>query len=185
MSSQRRKIASRANGARSLGPKTPAGRRRSALNATRHGLLARCVLLSGESPEAFQAMLAEYLGRFVPGDGVECGFIEEMAAAFWRLRRTWAIETRLMDDSINSQSPGDPIERLTAAFSALASTPQLNLLHRYETRLHRMFQRSLHNLLLLRQQESPDEPGPAIPGRGASPPDSPSPPVPAPEAGPC
>ena len=93
MSSQRRKTASRANGARSLGPKTPAGRRRSALNATRHGLLARCVLLSGESPEAFHAMLAEYTGRFVPADAVECGFIEEMAAAFWRLRRTWAVET--------------------------------------------------------------------------------------------
>jgi hypothetical protein len=160
MSSLRRKKASRANGALSRGPRTPAGRVRSSLNAVRHGLLARCVLVSGESPQAFHALLAQYTARFGPVDGVELGFVEEMAAAFWRIRRAWAIEARLMDNCLDTQTSADPIQRLTTAFSTLAASPQLNLLHRYETRLHRMFQRSFHNLLVLRQQELPNEPSP-------------------------
>ncbi len=40
----------------------------------------------------------------------------------------------------------------------LADGPKLNLLHRYETRLHVMYQRSLHNLLVLRQLGVRNEP---------------------------
>ena len=76
-----------------------------------------------------------------------------MIAAVWRQRRAWAIETRLMDAAIADQSSsadGDELARITAAFTALADQPQLALVQRYETRLHHMFQRGLHNLCLLR-----------------------------------
>jgi hypothetical protein len=129
MSSLKRIRSSRSNGARSTGPKTPEGKRRSSRNALRHGLLARCIVLSDESPEAFQTLVAEHLARFAPAGGVELGMVEEMAAALWRLRRAWTIET--------------------SAFSELASSPQFALLNRYESRLHCMYQRALRNLLLL------------------------------------
>jgi hypothetical protein len=48
---------------------------------------------------------------------------------------------------------------MTEAICELAAHPKLNLLHRYETRLHTMFQRGLHNLLLRRHAEMPNEPG--------------------------
>ena len=163
MSSLRRILSSRANGAKSRGPKTPAGKQVVARNAIRHGLLADCVVLGDESRESFQALLAQHLDRLAPADGVEFGMVEEMAAAYWRMRRAWAIETRLLDDAIDAQeSPDSPDElgRITAAFSGLATSPQLALLHRYETRLHLIYQRGLHNLLLLRVYQTNPVPFP-------------------------
>ena len=49
MPTDKQKAASRANGARSRGPKTPEGKARSARNSLNHGLLARAILLEGES----------------------------------------------------------------------------------------------------------------------------------------
>jgi len=48
---------------------------------------------------------------------------------------------------------------MTTAFQSLATTASLPLLHRYETRLHMLRQRALHNLLLLRSAV-PNEPSP-------------------------
>jgi hypothetical protein len=164
MSSIRRILSARANGARSRGPVTPEGKQRSSRNALRHGLLAECVLLRDESPEAFQALLDQHLARLDPADGGELGMVEEMAASFWRLRRAWALESRMLDNEVAAQTEGDRRDRMAAAFSSLAARPALGLMHRYETRFHLVYQRALHNLLLLRaaaQEESmpPQEDG--------------------------
>ena len=160
MSSLRRTLASRANGARSRGPKTPQGKERSAQNASRHGLLARCIVLQTESTAAFQAIMTEYIRRFQPADDVEMALVEEMAAAFWRQRRCWAIETRLFDNAIETDLAADSIGRIAGAFSTLADAPSLALTHRYETRLHNMYQRALRSLVLLRAERAPKEPNP-------------------------
>ena len=160
MSSLRRITASRANAARSTGPITPEGKERSAANATRHGLLAKCVVLENESAPCFDNLVAEHTARFAPADGVEFGMIEEMAAAYWRMRRAWAIENRLMEKALRHQPPGDEAARIADAFAELAASPELNLLHRYETRLHRIYQRALYNLALLGEAELPNEPSP-------------------------
>jgi hypothetical protein len=47
-----------ANGRRSKGPVTAAGKRRSSGDALRHGLLVRRLVLEGESIKAFRALLA-------------------------------------------------------------------------------------------------------------------------------
>lgn len=153
MSSLRRILASRANGRRSRGPATAAGKESSSQNALRHGLLARCVVLESESREGFAALLQQHLERLQPTDGVELGMIEEMVAAAWRLRRAWAVEARTLDNEMAAQAADDPLDRLAAAFSGLAGSQPLELMHRYETRLHRCYQRALYNLLLLRAVE--------------------------------
>ncbi|MCL5746510.1 MAG: hypothetical protein M1541_21695 [Acidobacteria bacterium] len=91
-------------------------------------------------------------------DSVELGMVEEMAASFWRLRRSWAIETSLMDQGVEAAQSPDAVTRIATAFSTLAATPQLALLHRYEARLHRMYQRAINTFLLLRNTELPNEP---------------------------
>jgi hypothetical protein len=151
MSSNKRILSSRANGALSQGPKTGRGKNFSSKNAVRHGLLSKLVVLKEEPPEAFAELLNDYNARFNPADGVEAGMVDEMVATFWRMRRAWAIENRLLDTAMATQPGDSPVDRLTSAFSALAADNQFNLLHRYETRLHMMFQRAFHNFVLLRQ----------------------------------
>ena len=164
MSSIRRILASRANGARSKGPKTAEGKKRVAANAICHGLLANQVVLENESPEVFQALVCAYTSRLAPVDALEAGLVEEMASAYWRLRRGWSIETSLLNTALGNQPfAGDKkgeIARSAAAFRHLAASPELPLLHRYETRLHNMFQRAMYNLLLLRDLDLPNKPSP-------------------------
>jgi len=160
MSSLRRIRASRVNGTRSLGPVTAEGKRRSSQNALRHGLLADCIVLQGESRQGFQDLLQEHVERFDPSDAVEFGMIEEMASAQWRLRRLWAIETDTFDESLAAEPEGTSLRRIAAAFRKLASGPALTLIHRYETRLHMMYQRAFQNLLVLRATNIPNEPNP-------------------------
>src|ERR1035437_5776882 len=104
MSSIRRITASRANGARSRGPVTESGKLTSSQNARRHALLARIVLLKDEAPEGFAEVMSDDLERFQPADGVEIGVIEEMVAAWWRMRRAWSIETQLLNECIDRKS---------------------------------------------------------------------------------
>ena len=107
MSSLRRILASRRSRARSRGPVTTAGKRRSSQNALAHGLLSDCVVLPGESRQAFQHLLTQYTERLAPQDALEFGLIEEMAAAYWRLRRAWAIENNLLAESLDAQPESD------------------------------------------------------------------------------
>jgi hypothetical protein len=160
MASIRRILSSQLNGKRSRGPKTGPGKLRSSQNAVRHGLLAKCVLLSNESQPGFEMLLSQYVDRLNPQDGVELGMVEEMTAAWWRVRRAWAIENELMEAEVARQPGEDDVTRIAQAFRTLSSTPELNLIQRYETRLHRIYQRSLHNLLFLRAATSPNEPAP-------------------------
>jgi hypothetical protein len=160
MSSLRRVQSSRANGAQSKGPTTPAGKQRSSLNAIRHGLCAKCIVLDHESRENFLILLQQHVDLFQPANEVEFGMIEEMCAAYWRQRRAWSIETELLDKQIALQSGETGPERMAAAFDRLAASPTLSLLHRYETRLHLMYQRSLRTLAMLRDVTPPNDPSP-------------------------
>jgi hypothetical protein len=51
--SERRLAANRANAQKSTGPRTPEGKRRSALNATRHGILSQVLHFPEEELEAY------------------------------------------------------------------------------------------------------------------------------------
>ena len=150
MSSQRRIKASQRNGALSRGPKTAAGKARSSQNAVRHGLLAKRVVLSNESEENFLIVMDQYVDRLDPQDGVEYGFVEEMVACYWRLHRSMAIEKGLFDQALRKHATGLQIDRAADAWTELAAGDALKTLHRYQASLHRNFQRSMNNLLLLR-----------------------------------
>ncbi len=128
--------------------------------ASRHGILAKQVVLESESRRGFETLLREHVARLGPGDAVEEGFIEEMVSSLWRMRRIWAIETHSIENAIDSIPAGNSLDRLTGALAKLAEGPQLSLIHRYETRLHRIYQRALHNLLLLQTLPVPNEPNP-------------------------
>jgi hypothetical protein len=155
---------SRINGARSRGPKSEAGKQRSSQNALRHGFLANSVVLEGEDRDCFMQTLEYHIQKFRPKDGVEQDLIDEMVAAGWRMRRLWWIETELFNKATKAVTDPTISSRVASAFSRLAEGNQLHLLDRYESRLHKMYQRAFKTLLEIRKSEDflpvPNEPEP-------------------------
>ena len=166
MSSQRKIDSARANGAKSHGPKTEAGRKISSRNAVTHGLYSKGVVIAKESSEQYQEMLDAYIQQFQPIGPVELDLVEEMVAAKWRQRRLWSIETDLIEDQILIQtekldkkySDYDPHCPLSYAYAALAESGSLPFLTRNESRLERAYSRALKFLLeLQRLRKSEDK----------------------------
>jgi hypothetical protein len=143
----KRAIASRNNGAKSHGPKTEEGKKRSSMNALRHGLLALNVVLPSENLENFGIMHDYYIEKFDPADGVEHDRVEEMVAASWRLRRCWAYEAILIELEARKRTESNAMVRQALAFRELAKEPALQLLRRYEGDARRTFAHAQKHLL--------------------------------------
>jgi hypothetical protein len=158
MSSQQKLDSARANGAKSHGPKTDAGRKISSQNAVTHGLYAKGVVLAIESRDEYQEKLDAYLQQFQPEGPIEHDLVEEMVAAKWRQRRLWAIEADLLEDEMIQQkakldaddSGYDAITPLSFAYDALSNST-LSFLTRNESRLERTYIRALKMLLDLQR----------------------------------
>src|SRR3954454_5595811 len=91
--------ASRANGARSRGPLTDAGKARSRSNALKHGLRsAEFGLLPEENADAWEAHLAGIRATYLPQDPVEVHLVEGIAVAQWRELRADRVEADVMSD---------------------------------------------------------------------------------------
>lgn len=88
------RLAARLNGAKSHGPVTPEGKARSSRNATKHGLLARDIVLHGEIPENFDETNAHIMSRLAPRDEIELAFAETFVVARWRQHRAWGTGNR-------------------------------------------------------------------------------------------
>ena len=96
MTTTNQQSASRANGAKSIGPVTVDGKARVSQNAIKHGLLAKVIVLRWESQELFDSFFQSYLERYAPANDSEYLLLEEIVASKWRLRRLWACENRLL-----------------------------------------------------------------------------------------
>jgi hypothetical protein len=94
--SNARAEASRKNGAKSRGPKTPAGKARSSRNALKHGLRAeRHVVLPAEDGAEFEALEAAMTLELALVGALQTVLARRVAVAAWRLARADRIETEL------------------------------------------------------------------------------------------
>lgn len=75
------------------GPRTKQGKGRSKLNAITHGILSKVVVLKGESPDEFDALLSGLRNDFRPVGTFEEVLVEKLAAQFWRHRRLLIAES--------------------------------------------------------------------------------------------
>ena len=89
-------LASRINGARSRGPRTAAGKARSARNALKHGLCARTMLLADEDAAAFAAFETALLAELAPQGALQAVLARQIVSAAWRLARADRIEAEIV-----------------------------------------------------------------------------------------
>lgn len=89
--------ANRRNAKRSTGPKTPDGKAVSRMNALRHGILARSVVVQGEqifeSTREFQKLSRELYHSLAPDGPLEEILVDQIIAVTWRLRRVRTAES--------------------------------------------------------------------------------------------
>src|SRR3974377_2347583 len=95
VTSERRKAANQANARRSTGPRTPEGKAVVRLNALRHGVLARDVVLPGEDADAFEDLWNQVRANFSPVGPIEEFLVDRVVNSMWRLRRLVRAETAL------------------------------------------------------------------------------------------
>src|SRR6476469_5092686 len=157
MRSEAQIAASRANGTKSRGPITTIGRAISAQNSATHGLAgAKLIVIEGESTDRWQALLEACHREFLPETEIETELVTEIAAARWRLRRCWSMETSLFDMEIAKQredpecAPQDYESQHASAARDLGQN--MRLMDRYETRMRRSYERAVENLYQLRHR---------------------------------
>jgi hypothetical protein len=97
MTSERQIAANRANALHSTGPKTPEGKTAVRLNAFRHGLLARDVVLPEEDLDAFEDLQHRVRAELSPVGPIEEVFADRVVNIMWRLGRSARAETALFD----------------------------------------------------------------------------------------
>ena len=165
MVSQRKSETARANGAKSRGPITLAGKQAYSHNALKHGLTADNgnILLDCEDPAQFDEAARKLLDIHKPLTPAEQDMVEEMNAARWRIRRVWTIETDLLNAVIVTRKSkselAHPNAHLASAFRSLADDSRsLALASRYEARLQRLYDRAYKTLRELQQAREAAEP---------------------------
>jgi hypothetical protein len=122
----------RANAQLSTGPRTCEGKLASSRNATKHGLASGQIIIPGEDPEAFEALLNDFLEEHQPATSTEQVLIHEMAQSQWLTQRA----IRLQNGCFTQ---------------AGVNEKQLALFLRYQTTYQRAFYRALNTLLKLKK----------------------------------
>jgi hypothetical protein len=96
--SSARAEASRQNGARSRGPRTPEGKARAAQNALKHGLRAQKYLVLPEEDAAeFAALEAALVEELAPVGTLQTLLARRVAVAAWRLERADRLEAEVLE----------------------------------------------------------------------------------------
>jgi len=94
--SPRKLAANQENARRSTGPRTPEGKEKVRLNAVRHGLLAKEVIVpigdEQENRSKFERLCNDLWQHYAPVGPVEEMLVEMIAICYWRLRRATRAE---------------------------------------------------------------------------------------------
>jgi hypothetical protein len=97
--------ANRKNGAKSKGPKTDEGKAGVRMNALKHGLVAKeLIIQKGDAKEdeaEFAVLLHDLCEELVPVGTVEEMLVERISACYWRLRRAARFEVGVLREELD------------------------------------------------------------------------------------
>jgi hypothetical protein len=133
-------------------PASPKGRARSSMNALRHGLTARVVVLPSEDMAAYTAFSKEIVDSLDPQTPVERQFAQTVADNQWRINRIRSIEDGMLGlEHFRSVGDFDAVSSeyhsaMTAARAFREDSKAFVNLSIYEQRLHRSMKEALRQL---------------------------------------
>ncbi len=161
--SEARLRANRANAKKSTGPKTAEGKTRSALNATRHGILSQVIHLPEEELNSYHDFTEAYVASLNPVGMVETQLANSCADLQFRLHRLAAAEHNLFAIGHDEQGElwntghAESHAALTMAETLRQAANPLALLTLYESRLNRRFLQTLKQLRDIQESRKQQE----------------------------
>lgn len=140
------------------GPRTDEGKRRSAMNATTHGLTARTPLVEGEDASDYALFVDGVVSALRPEGTLERALAERAAVCLWRVQRAPRIEAALLAPTPAPEPDAVLVSLLHAQGQTLPEPPppdlraysvhadELERVARYETHAERSAYRALAEL---------------------------------------
>jgi hypothetical protein len=157
MISEKQLEANRNNALLSHGPVTDAGRKRSSMNALRHGLTGQVTTMTDEDRTAHEKFSNALIQDLAPKGAMETQLAQRIATDSWRLNRISAVEDNLFTLGLHEHGGKLNLEHeqidaaLTTARVFTMESKHLQLLTLYEQRLNRAIQK---NLAMLQQLQA-------------------------------
>ena len=135
----------RANAQHSTGPRTEAGKKKSSLNALRHGLTGQIVVMPTDDLAAYQHHVESFADEYHPQGPTEAHLVQALADTSWRMNRAAALESNVLSLALAPTS--DQIDGALAMAAALESQSKaLSNLSLHTQRLSRQFERTVAQL---------------------------------------
>jgi hypothetical protein len=122
----------RANAQHSTGPRTSEGKLASSRNSLKHGLASAQLIIPGEDPAAFDALLSALLDEHQPANQTEEILVREIAQSYWLTQRAIRFQ--------NQYFTADGVDE-----------KRLALFLRYQTTHERAFHKALKLLIQLKK----------------------------------
>ncbi len=115
------------------GPRTVEGKTASSGNSLKHGLASCRVIIPGEDPADFEALLADLIAEHTPATQTEALLVQQMAQSWWLTQRAVRIQNQAFTET-------------------RVDTHQLALFLRYQTTHEHAFYRALNSLIKLQKE---------------------------------
>ena len=151
------------------GVKTQEGKEISKMNALKHGLLSKMVLIEGEDEQSFIELGKQLRFGLKPIGELESLLLDRMIANFWRLRRANEVEKNFMERMKNYDDDDYDFSRETEEQKArrrMASMivhGSIEKIIRYESFIEKSIYKSLHELQRIQAVRSGDKvPAPLV-----------------------
>jgi hypothetical protein len=112
--------ANQSNALKSSGPKSSNGKAIVSANATRHAILSDRLLVDGEKPSEFRALMQELSIALDPIGIVEAALVERIAISMWRQRRLVRAETAALALATQPKKIAEDISRELSLYSSAA-----------------------------------------------------------------
>src|SRR5579872_48006 len=141
MSSLSQIAANRSNAQFCTGPTTQAGKKSCKMNALRHGLTSKQIVLPHEDREGFERLLTSHRREYDPASPTEEDLIQELAISQWSLLRARRVESEYFAQVFESSS-GTTL----AALIASGDDQGFQKIQRYLAAAERAWRRALKDL---------------------------------------
>jgi hypothetical protein len=112
------------------GPRTLTGKATSSGNSLKHGLASGRIIIPGEDPADFEALLSDLVAEHAPANETEALLVQHMAQSWWLMQRAIRIQNQAFTETG-------------------VDTQKLALLMRYQTTHERAFYKALNSMIKL------------------------------------